>query len=983
MPVEPYTARFIKKALRSLSGFNHSGVASLFIFITSSIAFLFFILHQQSIAVPLLSISLILSVLSLLTVFLESDRKRAVFIENTMTAIDKNPWFTIDQTGTVSETHGRFPYGIQENIAAGNIDGILGSEGVESLSRASDGQTILLFSKQDSIPSQWLIIPQLSGIKGRKTVKCVLLAPAPCLDSNEGFRFLGNSTGDVLILADPRTCGISYISPSSYEVLGYTAQEIKGRDLRLIFAEPMAALAPQSENGRTGSQYGNREWSETARVIRKNGTSFKTTVYSRIIQESNDGCPSLLALVRAPSSLDTGDSLTGTADDARRHLDTPELIIYEARLDPVSYTYISPQLKRILGYEPGLWTGHMDGWISSVHIDDRDKAIRYYASISALNDPAPLDYRIIKPSGETVWVRDTVKVCRDDNGSLLLRGTIQEITHFRKSEIAMRSIVSSTSRTGSAFFRSLVKELASILDIKYVLAGRIIKEREPQLSVMAFYDDGHILDKKQFPIEGTPLELTLNQNLCYYPENALINFPRAKFLVERGADCFIGVPLNGGDQKPLGILAVFNDKPLADREMAVNLITVFAARAASEIERVLYENELRKSRERFLQIAENSGDWIWEVDSNGIYSYSSASVERILGYSPDEIIGKKHYYDFIDSNEQDYFKTRVLDTIRKGKPIRKLLNKNISKTGNTVYLETSGVPMRNEQGRIIGYRGADTDITERVLAEQRLMEKNEEIRRWNDTLEKRVDEALQELRQKDHALMQQSRLAALGEMIGNIAHQWRQPLNALGLMVQILEVDFRNGAITPASIQRFKDKAVRLIEHMSDTIDDFRNFFRPERETQVFHALETVGKSLSIIDTALKNNFIRLESDLEQDCELNGFPNEFAQVLLNILSNAKDVLVTRKTENPCIRIRSYVRGDRWLLEISDNAGGIPHDIMTRIFDPYFTTKDTGTGIGLFMAKNIVEKNMGGRLSAANDNNGAVFTIELPAGTNPR
>ncbi|GFO58658.1 hypothetical protein GMST_09830 [Geomonas silvestris] len=253
----------------------------------------------------------------------------------------------------------------------------------------------------------------------------------------------------------------------------------------------------------------------------------------------------------------------------------------------------------------------------------------------------------------------------------------------------------------------------------------------------------------------------------------------------------------------------------------------------------------------------------------------------------------------------------------------------------------------------------------------------EALQKLNAELDRRVTERTRELRDKDHLLIQQNRLAAMGEMINNIAHQWRQPLNALGLLVQA--VPFFAGAEgeAPAELQHNSEKSMALIRHMSQTIEDFRNFFRPNKEKVSFDLHREIGKTLALMEGSLQGKAVAIEVLDEGAPEVLGYPNEFCQAMLNILMNARDALAERQVAEPRIVIRLAGEAGRALVTVTDNAGGIPEAVLDKVFTPYFTTKgESGTGVGLFMSKTIIEKNMGGSLSVANTADGAQFRIVL-------
>jgi predicted ATPase/signal transduction histidine kinase len=254
----------------------------------------------------------------------------------------------------------------------------------------------------------------------------------------------------------------------------------------------------------------------------------------------------------------------------------------------------------------------------------------------------------------------------------------------------------------------------------------------------------------------------------------------------------------------------------------------------------------------------------------------------------------------------------------------------------------------------------------------------EAFRELSENLELRVKEAVEELEQKNRALVLQSRQAIMGEMLGNIAHQWRQPLNTLALLAQELRMTQRFDTLTKESLEANVTKTMEIIQHMSRTIDDFRYFFRPEKEKVSFRLLEILEKALSLLEGTFQAYHITVETVAIGDPVLEGFPNEYSQVLLNILNNAKDAFLARKVAEPRIVIKVASEAGRSVVTIADNAGGIAEEILDKIFDLYFTTKgpEQGTGVGLFMSKTIIEKNMHGFLSVRNTGKGAEFRIEV-------
>jgi C4-dicarboxylate-specific signal transduction histidine kinase len=295
-------------------------------------------------------------------------------------------------------------------------------------------------------------------------------------------------------------------------------------------------------------------------------------------------------------------------------------------------------------------------------------------------------------------------------------------------------------------------------------------------------------------------------------------------------------------------------------------------------------------------------------------------------------------------------------------------------------------------GQSWGWRASNQDITERKQMEHELFEQTEELEEeiaereaaqanleeLNHTLEARINEAVSELRLKDQTLIQQGRLAAMGEMINNIAHQWRQPLNNVGLIIQNMLFSYDSGAISHDEFAQETKKAMDVIMQMSQTIDDFRNFFRKDKQKSGFIVSNVVRKTLEFVSSALENDNIQVEFEEDEDVATIGYQNEYAQVLLNILSNTREACIERSTSGPRLTIRVTRENGRSVVYIRDNCGGIADDILPKIFDPYFTTRspDRGTGIGLYMSKVIIEQNMGGHLTARNTDEGVEFRIEV-------
>ena len=235
-----------------------------------------------------------------------------------------------------------------------------------------------------------------------------------------------------------------------------------------------------------------------------------------------------------------------------------------------------------------------------------------------------------------------------------------------------------------------------------------------------------------------------------------------------------------------------------------------------------------------------------------------------------------------------------------------------------------------------------------------------------------------ELKKKDELMIVQSRHAAMGEMIGMIAHQWRQPLTVISMNVNNMLLDIALDNLDTPHIKEYSNKILMQTEHLSKTIDDFRNFFKPDKSILKVKLQEILEETYKIVKDSLKNNNIAFKTSYASESEIDAYPRELMQVFVNIINNSKDALLSKKTKDAQIEIEVFEDEKYVITEICDNGGGIDTSILSKIFDPYFTTKDekTGTGLGLYMSKMIVDNHLHGKIEAFNQKNGVCFRVKL-------
>jgi signal transduction histidine kinase len=268
-------------------------------------------------------------------------------------------------------------------------------------------------------------------------------------------------------------------------------------------------------------------------------------------------------------------------------------------------------------------------------------------------------------------------------------------------------------------------------------------------------------------------------------------------------------------------------------------------------------------------------------------------------------------------------------------------------------------------------------LADRVYLLQR--EYIDKLNHLNDTLRDKVKGALNEARMKDRLFVQQSRLAAMGEMIEQIAHQWRQPLNTLALINQDMYVKHKLGKCDEACFDKGHESIDEHLQYLSKTIDDFRNFYKSDKSKSPEDVGDLAAEALKLSDVFLKYAKIKTNLNVATTKKVNIAKNEMIQVLMNLIKNGHDAILEKRISNGKISIRIEDYEESIRISVEDNAGGINPNILGKVFDIYFTTKDPehGSGLGLHMSKYIIEESFGGKIWVENVNGGARFIIELP------
>jgi len=386
----------------------------------------------------------------------------------------------------------------------------------------------------------------------------------------------------------------------------------------------------------------------------------------------------------------------------------------------------------------------------------------------------------------------------------------------------------------------------------------------------------------------------------------------------------------------------------------------------------LQTTKIKNHREMHEIVFKNAVDGMLIIE-NGVFIECNQSALDMLGFTKEkQIVGKR-----LEEISPEYQPDGQLSK-DKAELLLSDLSKKLNNKLEWVYTRVDSCEQWVEVV-LTPIHYFDKDIVHVVWRDiHKRKEEQKKLEYLNENLKNEVQTQLENIREKETMLLEQAKLASIGEMIENIAHQWRQPLNNLALVNQDMYVKLLLDKYDIDSFEKSQTLINENIQYMSKTIDNFRNFFNPNKAKKIFEVGQAIRETIQIIDATFKSNFIQLEIKDKSKNVINNYFGELEQVLIIILQNAKDILVENKIDKPKVVITTKDEKDEIILSIEDNAGGIPKDIMHKIFEPYFTTKfkSKGTGLGLYIAKMIIEKNMGGKLNISNTKKGAKFEISL-------
>ena len=583
--------------------------------------------------------------------------------------------------------------------------------------------------------------------------------------------------------------------------------------------------------------------------------------------------------------------------------------------------YFSKRWKEMLGFKDDELESKLDNWTNRVHPDDLKKAQEdIEKNQKGLTAHYENVHRLRHKDGSFVWILDRGQTIFNQKGEAVrMLGFHTDITEQKNLEISLNKsqedLLKSQKMANMAFWKLNIKSMK--LSFSKNIKNLFGIEENKEFTLKELFVRKIIKEDRE-KVTKTFTEAVKNRT----PYNIVYRYQKENDETIRYINCSVDFEMK--DEKVINAIGNIQD--------------------ITEIQEI--QNELNILRTAI----EQAPITFVLTNKDGQIEYVNPAFTKTTGYTFEEAKNQNPRIlksDFTESFEYE----KLWETISNGGTWNGTF-KNINKEGKEFW-EMAIISPIYTNNEISNYLAIKQEITKEVYLKQ-------------------------ELQDKEELMIAQSRHAAMGEMISMIAHQWRQPIAVIAMGANNVLADIELESLDEAQTQEILNDIIHQTEYLSQTIDDFKNFFKPDKEKDYIFIEDVFNETFKVMGKMLDNNDITVIQEYKSKTQINTYSKELLQVFINIIKNAKEILVEKKEFNRLITINEYKLQNSIVIEICDNGGGIEEKNIEFIFDPYFTTKEElGTGLGLYMTKTIVEKHLGGNISAFNKKDGACFKIKLP------
>ena len=710
--------------------------------------------------------------------------------------------------------------------------------------------------------------------------------------------------------------------------------------------------------------------------------------------------------------------------------------------------FFSKRWKKMLGYEDSELENNFDTWLSRVHPDDLDKALKDIEDNNKNITPLYENrHRLRHKDGSWVWILDRGKTVFDESGKAVrMVGFHTDITELITTQIELE-------KTNEKFEKAF-QNSPNFIMITDMISGEIYAANDTFFNLFGFTKE-EVLHKTVFDIglwneQGDRKHFVDNigntHQATYSIHKKDKSIIRAKLdssaVLINQANCILTVGEDITEREKL-------EKILNQKNERIRQITTLSPFSIEVYDLEGTQIEVNDAYEKLWGLKREDTLNIYnlfmseEVEKRGLLPYIKraysgeivdvpefefdASAQKILQGKGNKNYLKSTFYPLMDENGEVESIAIVHENITETKKALQKLEQKKRELESIIEEAPNPIMLHNEDGKVLivnrvwrestGYTqeeiktiqlwlhlayGEDENYTKSYLnklyklnkrveeGEFELLTKSGKKLTWTfisaplgiiDGKKTIISSAMDisTLKEKDELIRAQSRFAAMGEMIGMIAHQWRQPIAGISMDINNLLLDIELGEFNVESAKQYSYNILSQTTYLSKTIDDFRNFFKPDKTPTKINLNAIIDETYSLVKDALKNNNISFEKIADEEIYVEVYPRELMQMFVNIINNSKDAIVGSNQDNGRITAKIYSENSDAVVEITDNGGGVDEQIIQKIFDPYFSTKDdkSGTGLGLYISKMIIEDHLKGRIVGKNTDDGFSIKVCLP------